>query len=82
MALPVTRSCLRDFDEGLTDGRYKKVVQNRGGVVENGAWESRQDLSVKLYGIVEAGRKVLPGTDLEVVTPNTVPTKNPEELGY
>jgi hypothetical protein len=83
MALPVTRSVVRELDEGLTDGRYKKVVTDRGGLVEDGFWENRKHLSVKMYGIVEAPTKVLPGANgMEVTTPYTVPTKDPENLGY
>lgn len=73
---------MREFDEGLTDGTFKKVVQNRGGLVEPGAWHSRAQLSVKLYGIVEKPRKVLPASGLEVSTPYTMPTPDPEKLGY
>jgi hypothetical protein len=74
-------SCSAEFDEGETDSTYKKVVQDRGGVVESGAWAARKQLSVKLYGIAEAPVKDVP-TRGTVRTLNTVPTKSPEELGY
>jgi hypothetical protein len=45
---------------GMTEGRYKSVVQNRGGVVETLTYDSRRDLSVSLYGIVELADKELP----------------------
>jgi len=83
MALPVTRSVIRELDEGATDGTYKKVVQNRGGLVEEGFWDARKQLSVKGYGITEAPTKAIPGSNgMEVTTPYTVPTKDPEDLGY
>lgn len=81
MALPVSRSVNRELDEGMTDGTYKKVVQNRGGLVEEGFWLARKQLSTKGYGIVESPTKVLANGD-EISTPYTVATKDPEKLGY
>jgi hypothetical protein len=45
---------------GAVDGSYKQVVKDRGGVVEGGTYDSRRDLSVAVYGIVEAPEKKLP----------------------
>lgn len=81
MSLPVTRSTRRELIEGITDGVYKKVVRDRGGLVETGFWDVRQQLSVKRYGIAESPTKVCP-CDVEVVTPYTVDTRDPEDLGY
>lgn len=78
----VNRSVNRELDEGMTDGTYKKVVQNRGGIVEAATWLARKNLSVKLYGVVEAPRKMLPDGSGTVETPYTVETPNPEALGY
>ena len=81
MALPVTRSCTRELDEGITDGTFKKVVQNRGGLVEQGAWHSRKQLSTKLYGIVEAPRKVLADSGLKTLLPTPWPPRTPRPWG-
>ena len=36
MAYPrPTRSCLSELDAGATDGKYRKVIADRGGVVEH-----------------------------------------------
>lgn len=45
---------------GATDGSFKQVVKDRGGVVEAGTYDSRRDLSVAIFGIVEALDKELP----------------------
>lgn len=48
------RSMNADLHEGMTDGKYKKIVQNRGGVVENVLfYDNREDLSDTYYGIHE-----------------------------
>ena len=82
MALPVTRSVLRELDEGMTDGTFKKVVRDRGGIVEPDFWTARRQLSVKLYGIVESPEKVCPCCNNAVHTPYTIATQDPEGLGY
>lgn len=46
--------------EGMTDGKYKKVVMNRGGEVETGTIRSRLDLADTWFGIHEENTKVLP----------------------
>ena len=82
MALPrELGSANEDFKLGSIDGSYKQVVKDRGGVVENGTYAARKDLSVKGYGIVECPDKELPcgGT---FRSPYTVVTPDPEGLGY
>lgn len=82
MAHAPSRSCNRELAEGMTDGTYKKVVTDRGGVVETGTWEARKDLSVKGFGIVEKAEKELPDVIGPVRTPYAVDTPDPEALGY
>jgi hypothetical protein len=54
MAYPATRSMNQDLKEGMTDGKYKKIVQNRGGIVEKDVfYMSREDLNDVFYGIHE-----------------------------
>lgn len=49
-----------ELAEGMSDGKYKKVITDRGGVVEDSAFQDRRDLSDAFYGIHEASSKVLP----------------------
>jgi hypothetical protein len=62
-----------ELSEGMTDGSYKKVVQNRGGLVDPGTYEARKDLHDRWYGIHEQSNKILPDT-LNTRTPNFVST--------
>jgi hypothetical protein len=82
MAKPPSRSCNRELGQGMTDGSYKQVVKDRGGLVDDATWQSRKHLSVKGYGIVEAPEKELPDMVGPVRTPYTVDTADPEALGY
>lgn len=76
MAWAPRRSMTADLSEGATDGRYKKVVQNRGGQVEQTFVKSRQDLSDAWYGIHESVGKTRPDSQ-RVATPESVPTPTP-----
>ncbi len=77
MAYAQPRSANAELDEGMTDGKYKKGITDRGGEVENGTWRSRADLIGGFYGIHEAPEKVTPD-GLVVRTRNTVHTPCPE----
>lgn len=59
------------LSEGTTDGKYKKVVNDRDGVVEKGTYESRSDLHDQWFGIHEQPVKVAPDGLLHA-TPNYV----------
>lgn len=73
MAYAPTRSTRGELNEGMTDGKYKKVIQNRGGFPEPSTWRERVDLEPAYYGIHEDDTKVRP--DLVTVrTPNSVTT--------
>lgn len=67
--------------EGMTDGKYKKVIRDRGGEVEADTYSSRRDLDDVWYGIHEDSTKVLPD-GRTVHTPEFVstPTANPVGL--
>lgn len=82
MAYPRARSVNAELHEGMTDGSFKKVIQNRGGEPEELTGLTRAQLSVKGYGIVEAQRKWLPDGSDDCNTPYTTPTRDPEALGY
>jgi hypothetical protein len=60
MAQAPMRSMNAELDSGLTDGKYKKVVRNRGGFVDADTQDSRQDLHDIYYGIHEAEVKQAP----------------------
>lgn len=60
MAYAPPRSMNANLSEGSTDGKYKKIVRDRGGVVEPGTYEARDDLDDLWYGIHEKKVKVAP----------------------
>lgn len=74
MALPTPiRSANAELAEGATDGKYKKVIRDRGGVVDSSTYAERVDLADVYYGIHEDLTKT--NTDAKPVrTPNTVTT--------
>lgn len=82
MALPRLRSMTADLREGATDGRYRKVAPDRGGVVESSFLEKRADLDDVWYGIHEKNPKVIPGLCETAPTPNWLPTKEPDSTKW
>lgn len=68
--------------EGATDGGYKKVVQNRGGVVESTTWESREPLDDVWHGIHERPLKQVPGRFTDERTPYYTPTREPDSTKW
>lgn len=58
MAYPKSRSCTAELFTGMTDGVYKKVVTDRGGIVE--VQDVRKDFSGLWHGINEIKEKCLP----------------------
>lgn len=78
MAYPISRSMNADLNEGATDGKYKKVIRDRGGVVTSQLNE-RRDLHDLYYGIHETPVKTSPD-GLVHTTPNYVPTKPVEQF--
>lgn len=78
MALPPLRSLNGDLIEGATDGRYKKVVNNRGGMVEGSTYANRDELDDVWYGIHETQPKDVPGMTGYHSSPQYVPTREPD----
>ncbi|MGW1261142.1 hypothetical protein ACWD7Y_04175 [Streptomyces drozdowiczii] len=76
MSYAPERSLTGDLNEGLTDGAYKKVVTDRGGVVEATTYAVRSDLDDRWYGIHEDPVKHTPD-GRAVTTPNFVATPPP-----
>jgi hypothetical protein len=72
MGFPVRRGLNNALSEGSTDGKYKKIVQNRDGVIDPATYENRADLNDQWYGIREKKVKVTPDGLLHA-TPNYVP---------
>lgn len=81
MAYPQARSVNSELERGAVDGTYKQVNPNRGGaVVESLTRMARSQLSIRLYGMVEAPVQVLPdGSDI-LKTAYTVNTPDPERM--
>lgn len=77
MVYPISRSMNAEMNEGSSDGKYKKVVRDRGGVIAPGTYESREDLNDQYYGIHEKTVKVAPDGLLHT-TPNFVATAKAE----
>lgn len=67
----VSRSMNASMHEGATDGKYKKIVQDRDGVVHPETYADRRQLDDLWYGIHEAATKVLPDGTV-TTTPNYV----------
>lgn len=72
MGYAANRSMNAEVSEGMTDGSHKKIVTDRGGVVEPTTYESRIDLNNNWFGITEKKVKVTPDGLLHA-TPNYVP---------
>ena len=77
MAYAPSRSMNDELNEGATDGKYKKIVKDRGGTIDPGTTKNRLDLDNLIYGLHEAPVKVRPDGKI-VATPNYVPTVPPQ----
>lgn len=77
MAYPSTRSCISELEAGATDGKYRKVVADRGGVVEHTFVANREDLTSAFYGIHEAPAMQVPGCNRPCANPYAVSTPMP-----
>lgn len=67
------RSWTKEMSVGMIDGTYKKVIRDRGGLVDPATEQARMDLDDRYYGIHEKAVKVMPDGVTEV-TPYFVPT--------
>lgn len=80
MSYAKTGSMNAALSEGATDGKYKKIVRDRGGVVETATWESRKHLWDGWFGFHEVNPKVAPDGLLHN-TPEYEPNPTPQSLG-
>lgn len=81
MAYPRARSATRELDAGATDGKYRKVIADRGGDVERAFVANRTDLSGAFYGIHETPEMEVPGCAHACFNPYEVSTPVPSP-GY
>lgn len=73
------RSMNAALEEGMTDGKYKKVAANRGGFLETERlYADRRDLYDTWYGIHEAPVKVFPDGSRPRATVNYLETLPPD----
>jgi hypothetical protein len=78
MAYPRLRSMNADLDKGATDGTYKQVAPDRGGVVESSFMEMRRHLDDVWHGQREAPDKYIMGRCKVANTPGYFPTPAPD----
>jgi hypothetical protein len=69
MAYAPHRSCNADLVEGMTDGRYKKIAMDQGGMINPTLYASRRDFNDIWYGFHEVELKML-GDGTMARTPN------------
>lgn len=67
--------------EGMSDSSYKKVVQDRGGIVDAATFQARSQLDDVHFGIHEARVKIL-GDGTSQVTPDFEVTPEPNSLRW
>jgi hypothetical protein len=77
MAYPGSRSVNDELEAGATDGKYRKVINDRGGVVEHIFTSDRECLTGAFYGIHEAGQMRVPGGDRSCRNPYGVSLPEP-----
>jgi hypothetical protein len=68
------RSANAELEAGLTDGKYKKVIRDRGGFPEAATFRARRDLDDTWHGIHEAPVKIRPDGRPAIRDPYFVPT--------
>ena len=74
MAYPQSRGMNDALSEGSTDGKYKKIVANRDGVIDSATAENRADLDDNWFGVHEKQVKVAPDGLLHA-TPRFIPNR-------
>lgn len=82
MAHATPRSMNAELNEGATDGKYKKIIVDRGGlgVTQSATTRARIDLNDVWYGRHEDEIKIRPDGQ-PVHTPNFVQTP-PSQAGF
>lgn len=81
MAVNNSRRMNADLAEGMSDASYKKVVQDRGGVINAETYEARRDLDDAHFGIHEKQVKTL-GDGTQHPSPDYVLTPSPNALRW
>lgn len=82
MTVNTSRSMNAELVEGATDGKYKKVIQNRGGMIEPSTQRSREPLDDLWFGIHETQTKEIPGMAGTRPSPNYVTTRMPDSTRW
>jgi hypothetical protein len=79
MVYPASRSENKALEDGMSDGKYKKITPNRGGVVDTAmVAKVRGDLHDIWFGIHEAAIKTLPDGTVDDRSAEYVATKAPQ----
>jgi hypothetical protein len=60
MAYAPSRSCNGELNQGMTDGTYKQINRDRGGVIDPATYAARDELDDTWFGIHEVMVKDLP----------------------
>lgn len=81
MAVNNSRGMNANLAEGMSDSKYKKIVADRGGVIDGATYLDRAALDDLYYGIHEARTKVLPDGTTHT-TPDFVTTPAPDMMRW
>lgn len=81
MAENYGRSMNANLAEGMSDSKYKKIVADRGGVIDAATYLDRSSLDDLYYGLHEARTKVLPDGTVHT-TPDFVVTPSPDMMRW
>ena len=71
MTVNNSRSMNAELAEGMSDGKFKKIIADRGGVVHPETYDDRRDLSSAHFDIAETKVKHL-GDGTVHVTPDFI----------
>ena len=76
MAVAPHRSSNAELEEGMTDGKYKKLAPNRGGFTEvERLVRDRRDMADVWHGFHEASEKSFPDGSKPRTTPGYAATE-------
>lgn len=82
MAYPKLRSMNDALNRGITEGSYKSVAPDRGGVVESSYMEMRESLDGVWHGIGERPVKYVYGRCVDAATVDYLPTEAPDSTKW
>lgn len=71
MTVRVARSQNASLNEGVTDGTYKKFINDRDGVTDEINVRSKSMIAPQVYGLVGEAQTKIRGDGKVVRTPNT-----------